>query len=379
MLVFSTASSNQGAEDSCVFMLKKSPPESICVVRLSAIGDTCHALAVIRSIQDTWPETPVTWIIGKTEAALLGDIPDIEFIIYDKSKGKGERGRLQKQLSGRKFDVALCMHASMRANGIVRAITTPLKIGYDYSRARDFQWFFTNRRIPATKGQHVLDAMLEFARAIGVPGQKLRWDIPLSAAHLEFASQHRNAERPLMVISPCSSQRARNFRNWSAENYAAAANYAQKKFNCDVVLTGGNTETEQRYGESISKLCGPSLVNLVGKTSLKELLAVIAEADVLLCPDSGPAHMGTAVGTPVIGLYATSNPDRTGPYLSRDLVVNEYANACEKFLGKPVDKLRWGRRVRDADAMGLIRVGNVNDRIQRVLSKNTRSSNLNDY
>jgi len=182
-----------------------------------------------------------------------------------------------------------------------------------------------------------------------------------------------------MVISPCSSQRARNFRNWSAENYAAAANYAQNRFSCGVVLTGGNTETEQRYGDSISKLCGPSLVNLIGKTNLKELLAVIAEADVLLCPDSGPAHMGTAVGTPVIGLYATSNPDRTGPYLDRDLVVNEYANACEKFLGKPVDKLRWGRRVRDADAMGLIRVGNVNERIQRVLSKNTRSSNLNDY
>jgi heptosyltransferase I len=369
LLVFSTASSNQAAEDSCVFMLKKSPPESICVVRLSAIGDTCHALAVMRSIQDTWPETPVTWIIGKTEAALLGDIPDIEFIIYNKSKGKGERRRLRKLLSGRRFDVALCLHASMRANSIIRAIRAPLKIGYDFGRARDFQWLFTNRRIPAAKGQHVLDAMLGFARAIGVSGQKLRWNIPLSAAHLEFASQHRNAERPLMIISPCSSNRARNFRNWSAENYAAAANYAHNKFDCDVVLTGGNTELELRYGDTISKLCGPSLKNLIGKTSLKELLAVIAEADVLLCPDSGPAHMGTAVATPVIGLYATSNPDRTGPYLNRDLVVNEYVNACEKFLGKPVNKLRWGRRVRDAGAMGLIRVGDVNERIQRVLRK----------
>jgi len=351
-------------------MLKKSPPESICIVRLSAIGDTCHALAVIRSIQDTWPETRITWIIGKTEATLLSDIPDIEFIIFDKSKGKDARDQVRKQLAARKFDVALCMHASMRTNSIVRAIRTPLRLGYDFARARDFQWLFTNRRIPATKSQHVLDAMMQFAREIGVTEHKLRWDIPLSAAHREFAERYRNTGRPLMVISPCSSQRARNFRNWSAENYAATAKYAHNKFNCDVVLTGGNTALERHYGETIGKLCGSTVINLMGKTSLKELLAVIAEADIVLCPDSGPAHMATAADTPVIGLYATSNPDRTGPYNSRNLVVNVYADACRKFLGKSVDKLRWGQRIRDADAMGLIRVGSVNERIQQVLSEN---------
>jgi heptosyltransferase I len=351
-------------------MLKKTPPESICVVRLSAIGDTCHALAVVRAIQDTWPETHVTWIIGKTEAALLGDIPDIEFIIFDKSDGKKARKQIRNTLSERQFDIALCMHASMRTNAIVRAIRTPLKLGYDFARARDYQWLFTNRRIPAIQGQHVLDAMMEFARAIGVPGLKMRWDIPLSAAHHEFAEQYRNAGHPLMVVSPCSSQRARNYRNWSAENYAAASNHAINKFNCDVILTGGNTELERQYGATIGHLCGPKVVNLMGKTSLKELLAVINEADVVLCPDSGPAHMATAVGTPVIGLYATSNPDRTGPYLSRHLVVNAYEQACQEFLGKSVDSLRWGQRIRDADAMGLIRVGTVNERIQQVLAKN---------
>ena len=61
---------------------------TICVIRLSAIGDTCHALAVIRRIQDNWPDAPITWIIGKTEAQLMADIPEIEFIIFDKSKGR---------------------------------------------------------------------------------------------------------------------------------------------------------------------------------------------------------------------------------------------------------------------------------------------------
>ncbi|HSS64044.1 MAG TPA: glycosyltransferase family 9 protein, partial [Gammaproteobacteria bacterium] len=85
-------------------------------------------------------------------------------------------------------------------------------------------------------------------------------------------------------------------------------------------------------------------------------------------PDSGPAHMATAAGTPVIGLYASSNPDRTGPYLSRGLTVNMYPDAVQQFLGKSVDDIRWGRRVRDPRAMGLIRLASVNDRIDRVFS-----------
>lgn len=349
-------------------MFKRSPPHSICLVRLSAIGDTCHALAVVRAIQDTWPESKVTWIIGKTEAGLMADIPDIEFIIFDKRKGRGAYNEVRSQLEGRKFDVALCMHASMRANWLYRIIDSPIRLGYDLRRARDFQWLFTNRRIPAETNQHVLDGMMSFAECIGIPptgsaSRRLRWDIPLSERHREFAASHICGDQPVMIVSPCSSQRARNFRNWSAENYAAAVNHAQQKFKCKVVLSGGMSDLEIEYGKTISRLAGPDLINLIGQTSLKELLALIAASDVLLCPDSGPAHMATAVDTAVIGLYATSNPDRSGPYLSRQLTVNAYADAVGRYLGKSVNQLRWGQRVRDPGAMGLIRLKNVNEKI----------------
>lgn len=350
-------------------MFKQSPPESICVVRLSAIGDTCHALAVVRAIQDTWPETRVTWIIGKTEAGLMADIPEVEFIIFDKSKGRAAYSDIRSQLRERKFSVALCMHASMRANWLYRMLDTPLRIGFDFRRARDFQWLFTNHRIKALPQQHALEAMLGFAHEIGVPERQLRWDIPLGKAHEDFADQYRTAGKPLLLISPCSSQRARNFRNWSAENYAAAANYAQQKYQCKILLTGGNSALEQEYGTTISDLCGPDLENLTGKTSLKQLLALMNVSVAVLCPDSGPAHMATAVGTPVIGLYATSNPDRSGPYLSRELTVNCYPDAVEQFLGKKVSQLRWGERVRDPGAMGLIRLASVTQRIDRIFSK----------
>jgi heptosyltransferase I len=354
-------------------MFKQSPPESICVVRLSAIGDTCHALAVVRAMQDTWPQSQITWIIGKTEAGLMADIPDIEFIIFDKRKGRAAYAEVKSQLKARSFDVALCMHASMRANRLYRLIKSPVRLGFDRKRARDFQWLFTNERIKAVDNQHVLDGMMGFARHIGVADEmcarkSLRWDIPLSLQQRKFAATHTSGDQPVMLISPCSSQRSRNFRNWSAENYAAAANYAQQKFGCKIILSGGRSDIEAEYGKAISQLAGPGISNLIGRTSLKQLLALIDACDVLLCPDSGPAHMATTVGTPVIGLYATSTPDRSGPYLSGHLTINAYPDAVGRYLGKSVSQLKWGQRVRDPGAMSLIRLHHVNEKVDLVFS-----------
>ncbi len=82
-------------------MFKQSPPENICVIRLSAIGDTCHALAVIRSIQDTWPDTRISWIIGKTEASLMSDIPDAVFRKLTKDLDGVKQAIRQSQVSYR--------------------------------------------------------------------------------------------------------------------------------------------------------------------------------------------------------------------------------------------------------------------------------------
>lgn len=349
-------------------MFRLSPPATLCVVRLSSVGDTCHALAVVRAIQDTWPETRITWIIGKAEAALLSDIADIEFIIFDKSAGAAGYREIRHHLCGRSYDAVLCMHASLRANLIYPLIRSKHKIGYDFARARDGQWLLTRHRILPVPRQHVLDGMMAFARFLGVGERPLRWDIPLSDAHRDFAAQYRSEHQPLFLISPCSSQRSRNYRNWSVENYAAAARHALHKFDCRVLITGGASAIEQDYGQAITRLAGGGVENLVGQTSLKQLLALIDAADALLCPDSGPAHLATAVRTPVIGLYATSNPERTGPYLCRNLTINAYPEASRTFLGKEPDALRWGERVREPRAMGLIRLGRVNAAIDALLS-----------
>jgi heptosyltransferase I len=332
-----------------------SAPENICVLRLSAIGDTCHALAVVRNLQDNWPDARITWIIGKTEAMLMGDIRDIEFITFDKSAGAGAYRDVRTQLAGKRFDAALCMHASMRANLLCRAIPAEVRVGFDRARARDFQWLFTNRRIPAAKGEHALEAMMGFARFVGAQPTDLRWDIPVDEAGRDFAAQHCGART--VLISPCSSQRSRNFRNWPIERFVAVTKHLRETLEANVVITGGRSSLERDYADAIAADTGAT--NLVGRTTLKQLFALIAAADVVLCPDSGPAHMATAAGTPVIGLYATSNPDRTGPYLSRERCVNRYPEAVERYLGKRVADVRWGQRVRHPDAMELINIEDV--------------------
>ena len=332
---------------------------------MSAIGDACHALAVIRTLQQNWPGARITWIIGKTEASLLSDISDIEFIIFDKSDGLRAYADLHRRLASRHFDVALCMHASMHANILCRMIPAPLRIGFDAERARDFQRLFTNRRIPAVAGQHALEAMMGFATSIGARQGELHWDIPIDDADRQFAGQYVHSSSPLLVVSPCSSQRSRNFRNWSVDNYAAVIAYAQQTYDCHVILTGGSTVLERDYGQALVGRSHGRLDNLIGATTLKQLLALLDAAAIVLCPDSGPAHMATAVGTPVIGLYATSNPDRTGPYLSRQFTVDRYADAVEQFLGKQVADVRWGQRVRHADAMGLITVADVTAKLDK--------------
>jgi heptosyltransferase I len=123
------------------------------------------------------------------------------------------------------------------------------------------------------------------------------------------------------VVSPCSSHR---LRNWRPEYYAMVADFAAKAYGMQIVLCGGRSALEKRMGEQIAAHMRQPCVNVIGKDTLLELLATLERATVVLTPDSGPAHMATAVGTPVLGLYAATNARRSGPYLSRQWCVDRF-------------------------------------------------------
>jgi heptosyltransferase I len=336
------------------------PPASLCIVRLSTIGDVCHTVPVVRAIQDAWPSTKLTWILGKTEHSLLAGLDGVELVVLDAEQVLRGYAAVYRALRRRNFDALLHMQASTRANIVSTLVRAPLRIGFDRARARDQQWLFTNRKLAARPQRHVMDGLFEFAELIGVPRPPSpRWDIPVGAADIAaIAPLFANHKRTL-VISPCTGQRFRNYRNWRADRYAQIADYAAQRLGAYVLLTGGNTEIEQTYGREIAKTARFQVNNLIGKTTLKQLLAILQRATVVLCPDSGPAHLATAAGTPVVGLYATSNRHRTGPYFSQHLVVDKYPEAVAREVGRPIETLRWGQRVRDPEAMSLITVADV--------------------
>lgn len=345
------------------------PPASVCILRLSAVGDVCHTLPVVRTLQAAWPESRFTWIIGKLEAGLVGDIPGIEFIIFDKAQGRAAYLELRRRLAGRRFDLLLHMQMSLRASvASLLAIRADDKLGFDRERAHDWQWLFTDRRIPHRDRQHVMDSLFGFAEACGIDGRVLRWDIPIPAAADAFARAQIPDGTRALVISPCANARFRNFRNWRAERYAAVADHAIQRHGMRVVLSGGPSAVEREMGDQIRAAMRTEPLDLIGKTNLKQLLALLRRATVLISPDSGPIHMGTASGIPVIGLYATTNPDRAGPYLSQRWRVDRYPDAMQKFNQQDAATAPWGTRVRDPAAMDLVTVQDVIDKLDAVMA-----------
>jgi heptosyltransferase I len=341
------------------------PPRSVCILRLSALGDTCHVVPIVRTLQRTWPETQLTWIIGKGEARLLGLIEGVEFITVDKRAGLATGRELRARLAGRRFDVLLHMQLALRASLVSRLVPASLRLGFDRARARELQWLFTNARIPARSREHVLDSFFGFLVALGITERTLRWDMPLPAEARDYAARLVPDARPTLLISPCSSH---VLRNWRPERYAAVADYAAERHGMRVILAGGPSPIERDTGAAIERAARTPLVNQIGRDTLPQLLALLARATVLLSPDSGPAHMATMVGTPVIGLYAATNPERSGPYLSRQWCVNAYAEAARRFRGCEPERLPWSTKIEQPGVMDLIEVRQVTARLDELLA-----------
>ncbi len=346
---------------------KVSVPARLCLLRLSALGDVTHILPVIHRLQRCWPTTRITWIIGKTEYKMVCDLPDIEFLLVDKKSGWGGIRSVISSLKGRQFDVLLHMQVSLRANLISSFVRAPRKIGFDRTRSREMHSIFINERIQASPGQgeHVVDAFQRFLDAAGVPESPLDWTLPVAPEDVAWA-KHAVGERRSLLISPCSSHR---LRNWSASGYAQVADYAAKQHGLQVVLCGGISRIEREMGDEILGLMTEQAIDLIGKDTIKRLLALIQQATAIITPDSGPAHMATCFGTPVLGLYAASNPDRSGPYLSRESVVDRYHEAALQILNKSSAQLRWGEKVEKPGAMELISVEDVYEKLDDILSK----------
>ena len=350
---------------------------NVCLFRLSALGDATHVLALIDAIQrdpisQNWR---LIWVLGPGEAKLVAGLPGVELVVYDKRSGlKGAwqlRKKLLQLLNGAAFDVLIQLQLALRANLVSRLIPAKRRIGFDAKRSKELHSLVVNERIASTAGPHVLDAILGFLRPLGISRPAaLHWPLVIPADAHTFAQTHLPPGQRYLVLSPCSSH---SLRNWLPDRYAAVANFASEKLGLTPVLVGGKSALEMAMAVAIRADLRVKYVDLVGKDTLKQLLAVLARTDVVLSPDSGPAHMAQALGTPVVGLYAATDAKRSGPYRSQHLCTQHYANAAMQFLGKPAEKLRWGQKIEREGVMALISVEEVCVLLERAASGNRLS------
>lgn len=337
------------------------PPSSLCILRTSAIGDVTHVVPIVHTLREHWPDTAITWLVGKLEHRLVGDLPGVEFIVFDKAaKGEGFKAVRQKLL-GRRFSALLHMQIALRANLLSLLVKAPLRIGYDRARSKDLHGLFVNCRIAARSGDHVLNAMASFLEPLGLQQTTVKWDIPIPEAAEEFAARHLPRGPRTLLISPTSSHR---LRNWRPERYAAVADHAAHELGWRVVLCGGPSVFEREFGDEILASMQSRPLDLIGKDTLKQLCALLRRADLVLAPDSGPMHMANAVGTKVLGLHAASNSQRSGPYSDRRWCVDRYDAAARRFRGKPAEQIPWGTKIEHAGVMDLIEVADVIERLE---------------
>ncbi|WP_298624130.1 glycosyltransferase family 9 protein [uncultured Legionella sp.] len=334
--------------------------KSICIVRLSALGDVLMLVPLIRTLQDHFPETQLTWIISRPAYDLVEGMEGVEFIVIDKPKKLADYWQFKKQMSGRQFDVLLAPQASLRTNLMYPLIKAKRKIGYDAHRANDAHGWFVKERITAGQ-EHTLEGFLKFAEPLGIKNKAIRWDLPITSADYEWAQNHLPMKDPILVVNPAASKPE---RSWPVDRYIDVLQQAIDKWQVQIVLTGGPGDYDRTLAEQILKVIPAT--NLVGKTRPKQLLAVISNAKAVLCPDTGPSHMSTAVNTPVVALHAVTNPLISGPYRFQHLVVNRYPDAVSQVLGTSPEQNVWGTQVHGDEAMKLITVDDVMEQLAKV-------------
>ena len=303
------------------------PPRDVCMVMLSALGDAVHVLPVANALKRAWPECRITWVIQPVPHQLVDGHPAIDdFVIFHRRRGLGGLKAfldVRRAMAGRHFDLLIGLQVYFKAGVITAMTSADVKLGFDRARARDAQWLFTNRRIPARGQRHVQDQYLEFLEYLGVDPEPLAWDIRLSeeerAAQTAFFTE---LDRPACAVVLGTSKLE---KNWNAEGYARVLERIESEHGLRPVIIGGPSPVERRIADEVIASTGASVVDALGD-DVRKLVWILEGSALLISPDTGPLHISRALETPVVGLYGYTNPKRLGPYRAfEDLIVDGYA------------------------------------------------------
>ena len=324
------------------------------IVMMSALGDAVHVLPLLDALKRHAPSTHVTWILQPGPALMVQGHPYVDdVVVFQRTRGLRGYAEVRRELRSRPFDLVMNLQVYFKA-GIVTWLTrAPVKLGFDWKRARDANWLFTTHRIAPHAEQHVQDQYFEFLDALGVPHGEPAWHLAPSAAERAAARSllEGAGEGPLVGLVVASSKPE---KNWSPARYAALARTLATDIGARCVLLGGTSALEREAAARILAEAPGTAIDALGR-GLRTLLGLIDACDVLVSPDTGPLHMAVAMNVPAVGLYGYNNPRRVGPYRRfTELLVDAYGDPGEDYPVSMEHRLGRMDRIQTADVLAKV-------------------------
>lgn len=307
-------------------------PSKVLIVLYGAIGDVIRALPLARRIKTAWPDCQLCWAVEPASQALVAGHPSIDrVLLFDRPKGWREALRFLRSLKEEKFDLVLDLQRHLKSGLSSRSTKAARRIGFNPRNAKEFNWLFNTEYIPAVKNFSLkIEHYQLFGDKLGLPRLE-----PLEFGLIPDAEQLAAAEKKLqsaadeqgVVLAPQAWRiglilgSSWKSRWWPAEHYIETI-HRLAALGFTAILFGGKGEAD--FGEQICRGLGSdrsAAVQFAGKTTLRELAAVLKNVAAVAGPDSGPMHLAAAVGIPVVSLWGSTSPARSAPYGPQHLVL----------------------------------------------------------
>jgi lipopolysaccharide heptosyltransferase II len=300
-------------------------PKRILIVLHGSIGDVTRALPLASLIRKGFPDVKLSWAVEAPSFPLVEHYPAIdEVIVFDRRHWWRGIWPFLRTIRGRRFDVVVDLQRHLKSGLISFFSGAPIRVGFNKADGKEFNWLFNNRFIDAVGNTtpKILHYM-KFAELLGIPSQPIEW-------HFEL---HSEEEKKIDILL---DKRAKQYavlfvgtrwqsKRWFPRQMADCARFLWENHNLEVILLGG--KEDRGIADEVLNCYSERVQNLVGRTSLRQAMGLIARAHVAVGPDTGLMHIAAAVGTPVVSLWGATSPARTGPYGFEDLVVQGRA-AC---------------------------------------------------
>ncbi len=296
----------------------------ILIVKLGALGDVINTLPLAIQLKQHF-KAQIHWITAPLSYPLLAGHSAVDqVILFDRKKGGAAIRSLLRRIRSHQFDLVLDLQRTMKSGLICTAARGKRKIGFDKRRCKEMTWLLPFERIPAGDPHaHMVDQYLDFARYLGLPAGQVQWHIQSSGHKVQ------GLPRRYMVLNIGATKPA---NRWTVQGFVELATTIRKKYNLPCVLTGGPEDVPMAI--HIAGQSDDNVINLVGKTSLLELVDLLKDAIMVVTCDTGPMHLAVALGKDVVALFGPSDHRRTGPYRGMVIRANLDCVPCNRRLCK---------------------------------------------